>query len=294
VSAMKFAALGDSITVGLGDPAPGGGWRGWAALLARSLAPEGRAEFHNFADCGALARDVAARQLPQALRLRPDFAAVVVGVNDTLRDTFDAAAIGRALDETVGALRSIGAVVLTTRLPDPGRMLRLPGALARPLARRISAVNAVTDTVAGRHQTVHFDAADHPATYDRRMWSVDRLHPSERGHRFLAASFAELLAAAGVPVYERPATEPTNPEPSRRAKLWWLATQGTRWLIHRSTDLLPYLLSMAANEWWDGVRGHRYSDQEPPRQRDLEGGRIGWAVWPDPMDAHPNSCARSP
>ena len=29
-----FVALGDSITVGIGDPAPGGGWRGWAALLA--------------------------------------------------------------------------------------------------------------------------------------------------------------------------------------------------------------------------------------------------------------------
>ena len=30
----RFVALGDSITVGMGDPAPG---RGWAALLAGSL-----------------------------------------------------------------------------------------------------------------------------------------------------------------------------------------------------------------------------------------------------------------
>jgi hypothetical protein len=30
----RFAALGDSVTVGLGDPMPQGGWRGWAALLA--------------------------------------------------------------------------------------------------------------------------------------------------------------------------------------------------------------------------------------------------------------------
>ena len=29
-----FAALGDSITLGIGDPAPGRTWRGWAALLA--------------------------------------------------------------------------------------------------------------------------------------------------------------------------------------------------------------------------------------------------------------------
>ncbi len=32
-----FVALGDSITVGIGDPAPGGGWRGWAALLAGTV-----------------------------------------------------------------------------------------------------------------------------------------------------------------------------------------------------------------------------------------------------------------
>ncbi|MYU18663.1 SGNH/GDSL hydrolase family protein, partial [Streptomyces sp. SID8361] len=30
---LRFAALGDSLTEGLGDPVPGG-WRGWAALLA--------------------------------------------------------------------------------------------------------------------------------------------------------------------------------------------------------------------------------------------------------------------
>ena len=36
-----FVALGDSITVGMGDPAPGGGWRGWAALLVGAGYPVG-------------------------------------------------------------------------------------------------------------------------------------------------------------------------------------------------------------------------------------------------------------
>ena len=31
---IRFAALGDSVTSGYGDPMPGGGWRGWAVLLA--------------------------------------------------------------------------------------------------------------------------------------------------------------------------------------------------------------------------------------------------------------------
>jgi lysophospholipase L1-like esterase len=68
-----FAALGDSITLGVGDPAPGGGWRGWAAFLAQSL-PGGH--LVNLAANGARAADVERAQLPRALELRPDVASV--------------------------------------------------------------------------------------------------------------------------------------------------------------------------------------------------------------------------
>ncbi|HUL26198.1 MAG TPA: GDSL-type esterase/lipase family protein [Streptosporangiaceae bacterium] len=81
-----FTALGDSITLGLGDPAPAGGWRGWAVFLAGGL-PAG--QLHNLATTGAQAADVERTQLPRALELRPDVASVVVGINDTLRRGFD-------------------------------------------------------------------------------------------------------------------------------------------------------------------------------------------------------------
>jgi lysophospholipase L1-like esterase len=243
----SFVALGDSITVGYGDPMPGGTWRGWAAILADSIG----ADLHNLATSGAQTDDVAVRQLPRALDLRPDVAAVVVGVNDTLRDSFDPARIGRQLNAAVAALRDCGSLVLTARLPDPGRMFRLPGALARPLSRRIRAVNEVADMVAARHRTLHFDAADHPCTYDRRMWSVDRLHPSERGHRFLATSYFDLVAGVlGVPSSARPNVEPGNPDPTFAAQAWWMATRGTQWIARRSTDLVPYLAKMMVAEWW--------------------------------------------
>ncbi len=254
---LRFAALGDSITAGYGDPVPGG-WRGWAQLLAEGLAP--RVSFYKLAVSGALAADVAGDQLPAALRLEPDVASVIVGVNDTLRGSFDADAIGQALTDTVVQLRAIGATVLTARLPDPGRMLGLPELLSRPLARRVRAVNAITDVVAAQYGTVHFDAAGHPDTYDRRMWSVDRLHPSERGHRLLAAGFGRMLATAGVPVWCQPSPRPTNREPSRTAQLWWMATRGSRWVLDRSTDLVPYLVRMAAAEWWSQVRGGDSTD----------------------------------
>jgi lysophospholipase L1-like esterase len=273
-----FVALGDSITLGIGDPAPAGSrdagtggrarggraregadaWRGWAALLAGSLPG---VTLQNLAVSGALSRDVERNQLPRALELRPDLAAVIVGVNDTLRYDFDPHGVADALAHTIGALRATGALVLTMRLPDAGRMFGLPGVLARPLARRMAAVNEVIEELAQRFGTVHFDAAAHPSTYDRRMWSVDRLHPSERGHRFVAGEFFDRLARRGYPVGERPGAEPTSPAPTRRAQLAWMATKGTRWVVDRSTDLIPGLLLLAARE----AMG-RPAEPDPPRR----------------------------
>jgi lysophospholipase L1-like esterase len=202
-----FAALGDSITLGIGDPAPGRTWRGWAALLAEGL-PEPR--LHNLATAGAQAALVERDQLPRALELRPDVASVIVGINDTLRARFDPHRFARAAEHTIGALRSAGAEVLTMRLPDPGLMLGLPPALSRPLVRRIHAVNALIDDLADRFGTLVFDADGDPGTYDPRMWSVDRLHPSERGHRLIAGRFHDQLAAAGLPLGEDDGTELTD------------------------------------------------------------------------------------
>jgi lysophospholipase L1-like esterase len=241
-----FVALGDSITVGMGDPAPGGGWRGWAALLGDTLH---QPEMHNLATLGALSTDVERLQLPAAVDLKPDVASVVVGINDTLRGDFDPERTGASVGRTVAALRGAGAQVLTMRLPDPGQMFGLPGALTRPLARRMRAVNAAVDEVALRYGTVHLDAARDPATYERRYWSVDRLHPNERGHRLIACRFHGLLGASGYAVGPGPDPEPSNPPPTRLAEFGWMATKGTAWLLRRSRDLVPALVALAVREW---------------------------------------------
>jgi len=42
------------------------------------------------------------------------------------------------------------------------------------------------------------------------MWSVDRLHPGERGHRLLAVGAHDALAGRGLAVGGRPELEPTG------------------------------------------------------------------------------------
>ena len=245
-----FVSLGDSITLGVGDPVAGddAGWRGWAALLASGMREPA---LHNLATTGAQSRHVESTQLPEALALRPDIASVVVGVNDTLRGGFDPRAAGASIARTVEALTAAGAVVLTMRLPDPGQMLGVPAGLARPLGRRMRLVNAELDAVAARYGTVHFDAAADPDTYDRRNWSVDRLHPNERGHRLIACRFWDALSDAGHPLLaKRPDPEPASPPPTRREEALWMATRGTAWLLRRSVDLVPYLLFITVRDWF--------------------------------------------
>src|SRR5689334_24794436 len=278
----RFAALGDSITLGMGDPVPGGGWRGWAALLGGTLP---QAEVHNLAVSGALAADVERVQLPAAAALRPDLASVVVGINDTLRGDFDPHLTGAAIGRTVAGLREAGAQVLTIRLPDPGQMFGLPGGLARPLARRMRAINTVVDEVARRHGTLHLDVARDPATYERRYWSVDRLHPNERGHRLIACRFHALLAAADFPVASPgPDPEPSSPPPNRLAEVHWMATKGTAWLVRRSRDLVPALVGLAVREWLGLGREEPESEPtEPPEITDPE--------YPEPESTGPENMA---
>ncbi|MFJ5309196.1 SGNH/GDSL hydrolase family protein [Streptomyces sp. NPDC088350] len=256
MSTVRFVALGDSLTEGVGDPV-GEAWRGWAALLADGLAgqPEGSVEFTNLAVSGAQTRDVLERQTPAGLALNPDVVSVVIGVNDTLRCTFDIQAVAARLDEVYAAFTEQGAVLLTACLPDPGAMLGLPGALARPLARRQRAVNTVVHALSERYGAVHLHAAEGAWIMDRAIWSADRLHPGERGHRQLALRFHALLAQEGVASGAAPSPEPEFPVPTKSASLLWLATAGTGWVARRCTDLLPQLLRLAADEMRHRARG---------------------------------------
>jgi hypothetical protein len=146
----------------------------------------------------------------------------------------------------------------------------------------LAEVGALTHTVVERQL---------PAALALRP-AVAALHPSERGHRFLARGFAALLAARGLPVPCPPAAEPTNAPPGRVASVRWMATKGTRWVLDRSTDLVPFLVGMAVAEWWHDARGLAHDlDQHLGREAERVMTAVRDALPTDPT-ATPQSVRR--
>jgi lysophospholipase L1-like esterase len=293
-AAVRFAVLGDSVSEGVGDPLPGGGWRGWAALLAEGLAaePEGTRVL-NLARSGARSGDVAGPQLEAALRYRPHLASVLVGGNDTLRGGFDIHLVAAELHAVLGALRAGGSEVLTACLPDPGTVLGLPWPLARPLGRRMRALNDTVHALSTHHGAHHVHAAEHHWATLPGALSADRLHPSETGHRLLARDFHALLTAAGLARGPAPGQDPDGAPPGRAASVWWMATRGTQWIADRCTDLLPDLLRLAATELRHQRRGSTPVLEEDAR-RGTVAALAALKVAPSPVAQLPGSPAQLP
>src|ERR1044072_4600148 len=144
---LRFVALGDSHTEGVGDGDDPTGLRGWADRLAEPLArPHPQLRYANLAVRGRLAGQVHAEQLPAALALRPDFATVVAGVNDMLRPRFDPDEVAAHLEAMFPALTRQAARVATLTFPDIARVTPL----ARPLRARLAALNQRVCAAAAR------------------------------------------------------------------------------------------------------------------------------------------------
>ncbi|KQV04754.1 MULTISPECIES: SGNH/GDSL hydrolase family protein [unclassified Kitasatospora] len=230
---LRYVALGDSQTEGVGDGDDTVGLRGWADRLAEQLAAADPAvQYANLAVRGRLAGQVRAEQLGPALALRPDLATVVAGVNDLLRPGFDPARVAGELEEMFAALTGAGAQVATVTFPDVGRIVRL----AKPLRPRVLELNDHIRAAAARHGVVVAETALPEASTDPRMWSTDRLHASPLGHQRIADAVADAL---GLPGSDDGWTRGLPPQPvpgalrATAAELRWAGAFLGPWLARR-------------------------------------------------------------
>ena len=175
-------------------------------------------------------------ELPKALLFKPDIAAVIVGGNDALRNGFDPEKLQQNLRAIISELKKSGAEVLLLQLHDPTQILPIPQILARVLRRRVNAVNAATYAVAREFDSHVLHTRKIENIYERKVWHIDRMHPSKLGHQMIAFHFREILKK----YWNIGDIEIIQPEKkSRRESIKWMLRNGTPWFFKRSFDLLP-------------------------------------------------------
>ncbi|HEU4421223.1 MAG TPA: SGNH/GDSL hydrolase family protein [Pilimelia sp.] len=233
---QRYVAVGDSFTEGLDDPYPqGGGFRGWADLIAARLAALAGPGFGyaNLAVRGRLFDPIVTEQVPAALTLTPDLVSFAAGGNDVLRRRCDPHALVARLDTVIADIRATGADVVMFRFAD--LTARLPG--QRLLSRRVAVLNRGVGETAERHGARLVDLWADEEFANPLLWSADRLHLSAAGHRRAAA---HVLSALGVASEAAWFEAPARPVPvpwlsARRDDLRWAGQHLAPWVKRRLT-----------------------------------------------------------
>jgi lysophospholipase L1-like esterase len=235
--------LGDSSVFGVGDhgdaiPSVGAGWAG---RLAHDLTA---GNFINVAKNGARARHITKHQLNAAHAFRPDLALVCIGTNDVLRGDFSPEEIKNSLITVIETLSENNAVIILLGLPDPISTAPGPLALRKILSARVALINEIYIELSERENVILVPTWDSKIAHERRMWHVDRMHPSAIGHQLIADLVRRKLALP-----RRSAKKlPTSINVSKKFELYWLVTNGAKWFAKRSVDLVPALIWLMVSE----------------------------------------------
>lgn len=190
-SYLRYVALGDSFTEGVGDPDPTrpNGLRGWADRVAEQLAAHSRDfRYANLAIRGRKLPAILAEQIEPAVALQPDLVTIYAGGNDMLRPKVDLDGLVASYDEALGKLAATGARLLVWTAFDPGEN----GIFGRARGR-FATYNELVRESAERNGATIVDFWRFREFRDWRYWDFDRLHMSPFGHQLMAKKVLDVL-----------------------------------------------------------------------------------------------------
>lgn len=194
MAAIRYVAIGDSFTEGVGDEQPGGAVRGWADLVAQGLADATGepVEYANLAIRGRLLGPIIAEQLEPALALGPTIISFNGGGNDMLRPGTD---IPWIMGETERALRRIseaGVEPLLLAGANPTGGLPSGGKVQKKGDELTASAGALANELGIRFSNNWSD----PTLAASQYWSLDRLHLAPVGHHRVASNVLRTLGHA--------------------------------------------------------------------------------------------------
>ena len=206
---MRYVAVGDSFTEGLGDVYPDGRERGWADLLAHGIATATGSpiQYANLAIRGRKLRPIMVEQIDAALALNPLPTMITIngGGNDMLRARMDIAPAIELTEQAVRRCVEAGIHVVLLSGPDPSRGLPFGKAIS---ARGIALTEATRDLIE-RYPITFVDNYSDEETRRGGYWSEDRLHLNTAGH--MRTAWRMLTALGYNPPFALP--HPEEPMP---------------------------------------------------------------------------------
>jgi lysophospholipase L1-like esterase len=196
VAWSTYVAIGDSLTAGRGDEGRDGRPIGWAQRLADILGVRTtvRCSLTNLAVDGATVHEVLSKQLPAVAARKPDLVSVTVGINDIRRRDFDELSFKADLGQLFEALAATQATMLACTLPDLTVIMSLSQDLREVVRERTRLASDIIREQAESYGAVCLDAWSLPGVTDPDLYAPDRLHPNSKGHQFIAAACADMLA----------------------------------------------------------------------------------------------------
>lgn len=231
---LRYVALGDSFTEGVGDPDPArpNGLRGWADRVAEQLARHhGDFGYANLAIRGRKIGQVLAEQIEPAIALAPDLITIYAGANDILRPRVDIDALATDYDAAVGRLAATGARVGVFTAFDPGSE-----GLFSALRGRFALYNEWVREIAERHGATVLDSWRMRPHTPEAMWSEDRLHLGPLGHEYVAIQVLDTLGIPHTITESGRTPPPVLPRgEARRRQLAWARTHAAPWVHRRLT-----------------------------------------------------------
>lgn len=194
MASVRYVAIGDSFTEGVGDELPDGHTRGWADLVAQGWADASGEpiEYANLAIRGKLVWPIVEQQLEPALALGPTHLSFNGGGNDMLRPRTSVSRVVEAFQTVMRRCDENGVRLILLSGANPSGQLPLSRLIQRRgdlLSRAVEAYLADRPDVVRALNWFDRELATPP------YWSEDRLHMNARGHHRVAA---RVLTALGM------------------------------------------------------------------------------------------------
>jgi lysophospholipase L1-like esterase len=191
---VRYVAIGDSFTEGVGDELPDGSPRGWADLVASGLAAAHGTPVHyaNLAVRGRLLATIVTDQLDAALALSPTPTMITIngGGNDMMRPNVDLNRLTEMTEQAARRCLDAGVQVVLLSGADPSAGIPF----GRVVRRRGVQLTTAVARLAAHHDLILVDMFNDTEIRQPGYWSADRLHLNTDGHRRVAS---RVLAALG-------------------------------------------------------------------------------------------------